>query len=440
MTDDVQRLREEIFAKVAEFYRVAHRREPFVPGKTRIHYAGRVYDERELIAMTDAVLDFWLTLGRYADEFERKIAEFLGVSEVLLVNSGSSANLVAVTALCSPELDNPLRPGDEVITPAVTFPTTVAPLVQNGLIPVFVDCDLGTYNMNLAAVEAAISPRTRAILVLHNLGNPCDMDVILRLAQAHDLYVIEDTCDALGSRFGGRPVGSFGHLGTLSFYPAHHITTGEGGAVVTNDKKLARIARSIRDWGRACWCNHKTTDPNGACGRRFEYKIPGMPDTYDHKYVYSHIGYNLQPTDIQAALGSAQMDKLPDFIAARQRNFRLLFEGLARYQDFLILPQWDPRADVSWFAFPITVRDNPRFTRNDLVRWLEQANIETRLVFAGNILRQPGYVNIPHRIVGELINSNLVMRGSFFIGVYPGLDEERINYILRTFDAFFAQC
>ncbi len=440
MTDDVQRLREEIFARVAEFYRVAHRREPFVPGKTRIHYAGRVYDERELIAMTDAVLDFWLTLGRYADEFERKIAEFLGVSEVLLVNSGSSANLVAVTALCSPELDNPLRPGDEVITPAVTFPTTVAPLVQNGLIPVFVDCDLGTYNMNLAAVEAAISPRTRAILVLHNLGNPCDMDVILRLAQAHDLYVIEDTCDALGSRFGGRAVGSFGHLGTLSFYPAHHITTGEGGAVVTNDKKLARIARSIRDWGRACWCNHKTTNPNGACGRRFEYKIPGMPGTYDHKYVYSHIGYNLQPTDIQAALGSAQMDKLPDFIAARQHNFRLLFAGLARYQDFLILPQWDPRADVSWFAFPITVRDNPRFTRNDLVRWLEQANIETRLVFAGNILRQPGYVNIPHRIVGELINSNLVMRGSFFIGVYPGLDEERINYILRTFDAFFAQC
>ena len=366
MTDDVQRLREEIFARVAEFYRVAHRREPFVPGKTRIHYAGRVYDERELIAMTDAVLDFWLTLGRYADEFERKIAEFLGVSEVLLVNSGSSANLVAVTALCSPELDNPLRPGDEVITPAVTFPTTVAPLVQNGLIPVFVDCDLGTYNMNLAAVEAAISPRTRAILVLHNLGNPCDMDVILRLAQAHDLYVIEDTCDALGSRFGGRAVGSFGHLGTLSFYPAHHITTGEGGAVVTNDKKLARIARSIRDWGRACWCNHKTTNPNGACGRRFEYKIPGMPGTYDHKYVYSHIGYNLQPTDIQAALGSAQMDKLPDFIAARQRNFRLLFAGLARYQDFLILPQWDPRADVSWFAFPITVRDNPRFTRNDL--------------------------------------------------------------------------
>lgn len=440
MTDDVQRLREEIFARVAEFYRVAHRREPFVPGKTRIHYAGRVYDERELIAMTDAVLDFWLTLGRYADEFERKIAEFLGVSEVLLVNSGSSANLVAVTALCSPELDNPLRPGDEVITPAVTFPTTVAPLVQNGLIPVFVDCDLGTYNMNLAAVEAAISPRTRAILVLHNLGNPCNMDVILRLAQAHDLYVIEDTCDALGSRFGGRAVGSFGHLGTLSFYPAHHITTGEGGAVVTNDKKLARIARSIRDWGRACWCNHKTTNPNGACGRRFEYKIPGMPGTYDHKYVYSHIGYNLQPTDIQAALGSAQMDKLPDFIAARQRNFRLLFAGLARYQDFLILPQWDPRADVSWFAFPITVRDNPRFTRNDLVRWLEQANIETRLIFAGNILRQPGYVNIPHRIVGELINSNLVMRGSFFIGVYPGLDEERINYILRTFDAFFAQC
>ncbi len=440
MIDDAQRLRDEIFAKVAKFYKIAHRPQPFVPGETRVHYAGRVYDERDLIAMTDAVLDFWLTLGRHADEFERKLSEFLGVSEVLLVNSGSSANLVAVTALCSPELENPLRPGDEVITPAVTFPTTIAPLVQNGLVPVFVDCDLGTYNMNLAATEAAISERTRAILVLHNLGNPCDMDVILRLAEEHHLYIIEDTCDALGSRFRGRPVGSFGHLGTLSFYPAHHITTGEGGAVVTSDKRLARIARSIRDWGRACWCTHKTTGPNGACGRRFEYQIPGMPGTYDHKYIYSHIGYNLQPTDIQAALGAAQMDKLPEFIAARQRNFRRLFEGLARYQEFLILPQWDSRADVSWFALPITVRDNPRFTRNDLTRWLEQANIETRLLFAGNILKQPGYVNIPHRVAGELINSNLVMRGSFFIGVYPGLDDERIDYILETFDAFFAQC
>ena len=438
--DETQNLRAEILAKVAEFYRVAHRPQPFVPGKTRIHYAGRVYDERELIAATDAALDFWLTLGRYADEFERKLSEFLGVSEVVLVNSGSSANLVAVTALCSPELENPLQPGDEVITSAVTFPTTVAPLVQNQLVPVFVDCDLGTYNMNIAATEEAISERTRAILVLHNLGNPCDMDMILHLAEEHNLYVIEDTCDALGSRFKGQPVGSFGHFGTLSFYPAHHITTGEGGAVVTNDRKRARIARSIRDWGRACWCNHKTTDPNGACGRRFEYQIPGVPGTYDHKYLYSHIGYNLQPTDMQAAIGAVQMDKLPDFIAARKRNFRRLFAGLARHQEFLILPQWDPRADVSWFAFPITVRDNPRFTRNDLVGWLEQANIETRLIFAGNILKQPGYAHIPHRIVGELINSDLVMRGSFFLGVYPGLDDERIDYMLETIDAFFRQC
>jgi len=399
-----------------------------------------VYDERDLVAMTDAVLDFWLTLGRHADEFERKLSAFLGASEVVLVNSGSSANLAAVTSLCSPELDNSLRPGDEVITPAVTFPTTVAPLIQNRLVPVFVDCDLGTYTMNLAATEEAISERTRAILVLHNLGNPCDMDVILRLAEEHDLYVIEDTCDALGSRFSGRPVGGFGHLGTLSFYPAHHITTGEGGAVVTSDKKLARIVRSIRDWGRACWCTHETTDPNGACGRRFEYQIPGMSGTYDHKYLYSHIGYNLQLTDVQAALGAAQMDKLPDFVAARKRNFRRLFEGLARYQEFLLLPHWDPRADVSWFAFPITVRDNPRFTRNDLTRWLERANIETRLIFAGNILKQPGYTDIPHRVAGDLINSDLVMRGSFFIGVYPGLDDERIGYMLQTFDAFFTQC
>jgi len=441
----VGNLRDEIFAKVTQFYKLHHKRSPFVPGQTKIHYAGRVYDQREMVAMVDAVLEFWLTMGRYAEEFEKKLARFLGVSEVVFVNSGSSANLLAVATLCSRELEGHLEQGDEVITPAVTFPTTVAPLIQNGLIPVFVDCELGTYNLDVSALEEAISERTRAIFVPHTLGNPCEMDEIMRLAEKWGLFVIEDACDALGSRFDGKYVGTFGHLGTLSFYPAHHITTGEGGAVITNDKKLAKIARSIRDWGRACWCKYNTTDPNGACGRRFEWEIPGLPGTYDHRYLYTNIGYNLRPTDIQAALGVVQLEKLPDFIEKRKHNFHRLLEGLKQYEEHLILPRWSERADVSWFAFPITVRpeaslgsaqDRP-FSRQQLVRWLEDARIETRLLFAGNILKQPAYRDMRCRLVGKLENSDLVMRNSFFIGVYPGLDDTRIDYMLDKFEEFF---
>ncbi len=436
--NDTDSLKREIFERIAEFYRLEHSEQLFVPGQTKIHYAGRVYDEREMMAMVDAVLEFWLTMGRYAEEFEGKLAEFLGVSDAIFVNSGSSANLLAVATLCSNELENRLEPGDEVITPAVTFPTTVAPLIQYGLIPVFVDCELGTYNLEVSALEKAISDRTRAIFVPHTLGNPCEMDEITRLAEKHGLFIIEDACDALGSRFDDKYVGTFGHLGTLSFYPAHHITTGEGGAVLTNDENLAKIARSIRDWGRDCWCKYNTADPNGACGRRFEWEIPGLPGTYDHRYLYTNIGYNLRPTDIQAALGIVQLEKLPDFIKKRKHNFERLFEGLKRYDDHLILPRWSERADVSWFAFPITVRPNAPFTRQELVRWLEDARIETRLLFAGNILKQPGYRNMKCRLVGKLENSDLVMRNSFFIGVYPGLDEVRINYVLAKFEEFFA--
>ena len=432
-------LRQEILKKVGEFYTLAHADRSFTPGE-KVHYAGRVYDARELANMVDAVLDFWLTLGRFADEFEGQLAEFLGLEHALLVNSGSSANLVAVETLLSREVDGRrLRPGDEVIVPAVSFPTTIAPLVRGGLIPVFVDCDLGTYNLNLDAMEAAITDRTRAIIFAHTLGNPVNMTRLMETARQHDLFVVEDICDALGSRWDNQPVGTFGHLATLSFYPAHHITLGEGGAVVTNSASMAKIARSIRDWGRACWCTHKDTAPNGACGHRFDQKVPGIPGTYDHKYLYSNVGYNLKPTDIQAALGVAQLEKLPGFIAARKRNFQRLYDGLKPYEEYLILPTWSPRADVSWFAFPMTVRDEAPFRRRELLQWLEAAQVETRLLFAGNITRQPAYRDVTHRVVGELTNADLVMRGAFFVGVYPGLDSQRIDYMLETFATFFAR-
>ena len=436
--DTVCKLTEEILRKVGELYSLAHVEKPFRPGETRIPYAGRVFDERDMKAMVKAVLDFWLTLGPYGDEFEGKLKSFLGVSNALLVNSGSSANLLAVSALCSKELEDHLRSGDEVITPAVTFPTTVAPLLQNNLVPVFVDCELGTYNVDPMLLEGAVSDRTRAIFLPHTLGNPCDMEAIMSFARDHHVFVIEDMCDALGSRYRGRCVGTFGEFGTLSFYPAHHITCGEGGAVITNSEGLAGIARSIRDWGRACYCTHGTTNPLGACGRRFDFEIPGMPGTYDHRYTYTNIGYNFKPTDIQAALGSAQMDKLADFIQARQRNFRRLDAGLKEFAEFLILPTWKPEAEVSWFAYPITVRETAPFNRKDLVVWLEEGLIQTRLLFAGNILRQPGYRDIPHRTAGPLPNSDLVMRNSFFIGVYPGLRGEHIDYVMERFRRFFS--
>jgi len=431
-----EHLRQKIYDLVAEYYELAHQPEPFIPGQTRIHYAGRVYDSQEMIALVGACLDFWLTLGREGIAFQQALGEYLGLDHVLMVNSGSSANLAAITALRSPQLDRPLLPGDEVITPAATFPTVVAPLVQNGLVPVFVDCELGTYNLSVSEIQNALSERTRAILVPHILGNPAPIDTIVQLARQHDLYVIEDVCESLGSKLDGQMLGTFGHLSTYSFYASHHITTGEGGAVATNDPQLARIVRSIRDWGRDCWCDHRTQGSNGACGKRFSYQIPGVPGTYDHKYIYSHVGYNLHPTDLQAAMGLIQLEKMSAFSAARKANFWTLYQGLSRYHDLLVLPTWDPRADVCWFAFPITVRPEAGFSRNELIRWLEAGKIETRFLLAGNILRQPGYVNIPHRTVGDLANTDRVMQAGFFIGVYPGLDEPRLEYILRQFELF----
>jgi CDP-6-deoxy-D-xylo-4-hexulose-3-dehydrase len=433
---DEQGLRRRILELVAEYCRQAHAPRPFAPGETRVNYASRVYDERELMAAVGACLDFWLSAGPNAAAFERRLAETIGVNHALLVNSGSSANLVAVGTLLSRRLERPLEPGDEVITPAAAFPTTVAPIVQNGLVPVFVDCELGTYNLDPEQLEPALSGCTRALFFAHTLGNPVEMEQVVAFARAHNLYIIEDACDALGSVYDGRMAGSFGDLATLSFYPAHHITTGEGGAVLTHNAQLACIARSLRDWGRDCRCAHDSP-PEGACGRRFEWQIPGLDEPYDHRYLYSEIGYNLKMTDIQAAIGLAQLDKLPEFVAARKRNFARLYEALKPYEEFLILPIWSERADPAWFAFPITVRPGAPFTRRDLTGWLEGRNIETRYLFAGNITRQPGYRHIRHRTVGDLPNSDLVMRSTFFVGVYPGLDDARLAYMQEAFGDFF---
>ncbi len=433
--NELESLRNEIFAKVAEYYQRAHAARPFTPGETRVNYAGRVWDEREMVNMVDAVLEFWLTAGRYAGQFEQGLGAFLGVREIIPVNSGSSANLVALTTLCSPQLHTRMLPGDEVITPAVTFPTTLAPIVQNRLVPVLVDAELGTYNLDPEQLEAALSPKTRAIMVPHTLGNPADMHRIGEFARAHNLFLVEDTCDALGSTLDGKKVGTFGHLATLSFYPAHHITMGEGGAVYTDSRRLARIARTLRDWGRDCFCGYDNP-VNGKCGIRFEREIPGMPGFYDHRYLFTEIGYNLKITDVQAAMGVAQLEKLPGFIAARKRHFARLYEGLKQYEEFFILPRWLPQADPAWFAFPLTVRDSAPFDRVTLTRYLEARRVETRVLFAGNILEQPGYKNIERRVVGGLPNADLVLRGTFFVGVYPGLDDQRLDYMLQVFADF----
>ena len=437
--DETEQLRHSILAQVAEYYEKTHAKRPFIPGETMVNYAGRVYDAQEMQNMVDAVLDFWLTAGPYAEKFEQKLGRFLGVREVIPVNSGSSANLVAMSTLASWQLgDKRLCPGDEVIVPAASFPTTVNPIIQNQLMPVFVDSCLGDFNLDVAQLETAVSPRTRALIFAHTLGNPGDMDAIIAFVQKHNLFLIEDTCDALGSRWDGRLLGTFGHLATLSFYPAHHITMGEGGAVYTNRPRLAKIARAVRDWGRDCYCGYDNP-VNGKCGIRFEREVPEIPGFYDHRYYYTEIGYNLKMTDPQAAMGLAQMDKLPDFIEARKRHFAYLYEGLQQFQEFLMLPTWHKKADPSWFAFPLFVRSEAPFMRHDLTRFLEANKVQTRLLFAGNILKQPGYQQIAHRVIGDLPIADEIMRGAFFIGVYPGLDTARLDYMIEMFEKFFKQ-
>ncbi len=428
-------LRTEIVEKAKKYFNLFHSQKQFVPGRTKVHYAGRVMSEDEMASLVDSSLDMWLTLDRYGRQFEGACSELLGAKHSLLVNSGSSANLVATSSLCSPLVQSHLKPGDEIITPAATFPTTLNPILQNNLVPVFADIELGTYNINPALLEKCISEKTRAIIIPHTLGNPNNMDVVMELVEKHRLFLIEDACDALGTKWGGRHVGTFGDFGTLSFYPAHHITMGEGGAVVTNSAPLSKVAESIRDWGRACWCKPGESNQEGTCGMRFKFKLAGIP--FDHKYMYSHIGYNLKPTDMQAAIGVAQLKKLPQFIERRKHNFKIIYDALSSYEKFLILPKWHEKADVSWFAFPITVKEGAGFSRNDLTQHLEKALIETRPIFAGNILHHSAYKDISKRIVGNLDNSTRLIKDSFFIGVYPGITDEMLDYVIKTFKEFF---
>ena len=417
-----------------EYYQQRFAGRSFNPGADTIHYAGRVFDAHELVNLVDSSLDFFLTASRYSDSFEAELSEYFGLPNASLVNSGSSANLLALTALTSPKLgERRLRPGDEVVTVAASFPTTVAPIVQNRLVPVFVDVNLGDYTAISSRIEEAMGPKTRAIAMAHTMGVPFDLDTVMRLAKSHNLWVVEDNCDALGSRYRGKLTGTFGDIATLSFYPAHHITMGEGGCVLSQDELLGSIIRSIRDWGRDCYC---AGGENNTCGKRFSQQFGNLPFGYDHKYVYSHIGYNLKLTDMQAAVGLAQLGKLDDFIARRKSNFQKIFASLEIYQDRLILPRPIPNSDPSWFGFVITVREGAGFTRNDLTRFLEANRIETRNLFSGNLLRQPAFMDIDHRVVGDLINTDLIMDRTFFIGVYPGIDDSQLEYVSSAFARF----
>lgn len=427
-------LRQQILALVDEYHDAAFPTAKFVPGESPVPVSGRVFDAADIRSLVDSGLDFWLTTGRFADEFEKSLARFMGVRHALLCNSGSSANLLALSALTSPQLgQRALKAGDEVITVAAGFPTTVNPILQNKLIPVFVDIELDTHNAQLEQIKAAISPKTRAIMLAHTLGNPFPVAEVAALANKHNLWLIEDNCDALGATYDGRLTGSFGHLATVSFYPAHHITMGEGGAVLTNRPLLKKIVESFRDWGRDCWCPPGVAN---TCGKRFDWQLGELPHGYDHKYTYAHIGYNLKATDMQAAVGVSQLKKLPEFIKTRKRNWAMLSEGLRSLSDVLHLPQPAPNSDPSWFGYLISVRPDAPFTRNQLIAHLEGHHIGTRLLFGGNLTRQPAYQAVPYRIVGDLTNTDLAMTHSFWIGVYPGLTEEMVGYMVETIKGF----
>jgi CDP-6-deoxy-D-xylo-4-hexulose-3-dehydrase len=430
-------LREKILALTREYHRIRQSEQPYVPGTTPVPPSGKVLDADDFAALVDASLDGWLTAGRFARAFERRFAKLFGSRDARLVNSGSSANLVAVSALTSPKLgDRRLRPGDEVLTVAAGFPTTVNPIVQNGLVPVLVDSELGTWNVDPNRLAEAVGPRTRAIVLAHTLGNPFDLEAVTAIAARHDLWLVEDCCDALGSTWGGRSVGTFGALATASFYPAHHITMGEGGAVVVNQAALAPIVESFRDWGRDCWCDPGCDD---TCGKRFGWQLGNLPQGYDHKYTYSHIGYNLKATDLQAAIGLTQLDKLPAFIAARRRNVALLREALSDLEDVLILPRVCAGANPSWFGFPIGVRDHAPISRDQLVRALEARRIGTRLLFGGNLARQPAYAETTFRIPAPLDVADYITRGVLWVGAWPGVEDTMRAEIVATIRRAFGR-
>jgi len=431
---NTRQLRERMQALLAEYFEQAFAPQAFVPGKSVIPVSGKVFDVQELQYLVDASLDFWLTTGRYAEQFEKEFARFIGVRSAALVNSGSSANLIALSALTSPKLgERRLQPGDEVITVAAGFPTTLNPILQCGLVPVFVDVQIPTYNIDVAQMEAAFSSRSRAIVLAHTLGNPFDVAAVMEFARSRDLWVVEDCCDAVGSTYAGRNVGTFGQIATTSFYPAHHITMGEGGCVLTDTPQLKTIIESFRDWGRDCWCE---PGKDNTCGKRFGWGLGSLPEGYDHKYTYSHIGYNLKATDMQAAVGVAQLKKLPGFIEARKRNFRHLLDGLKELREFLVLPEATAKSNPSWFGFPLLVREDAPFTRAELVSFLEARKIATRPLFGGNLIRQPAYDHVRYRTVGELRNTDRVMNQLFWIGVYPGLTKEMLDYVVDTIHEF----
>jgi CDP-6-deoxy-D-xylo-4-hexulose-3-dehydrase len=435
--DTLEARRRQILDLVEQYARDKFGARPFAADRDLVHYAGRVFDGQELRCAAEAVLDSFLTANRFAERFEADFADHFGAPGAYLVNSGSSANLVALTALTSPRLgERRLRPGDEVVTVAAGFPTTLAPILQNRLVPVFVDVGIGDYTAIPERIAAAVGPKTRAIMMAHTMGNPFDLDAVMALVKKHDLWLIEDNCDALGSTYRGRLTGTFGHLATFSFYPAHHITMGEGGCVIASGPgadELGRIVRSLRDWGRDCYC---AGGENNTCGKRFSQQFGTLPSGFDHKYVYSHIGYNLKLTDMQAAIGCAQWQKLPDFISRRKANFEYLRKALVPYEDRLILPVPTPGADPAWFGFVMTVREDAGFSRTELQRHLEGRRIETRALFAGNLLRHPAFLDIPHRVCGGLENTDRITEGTFFVGVYPGLDAPRLAHMAEAFRDF----
>ena len=437
MTEKALLLREQILGLVEEYWTEAFAPEEFIPEVTPIPVAGRVFDAREIQSLVDSSLDFWLTTGRFAEQFEKEFARFFGRRYSALVNSGSSANLLALSALTSPKLgERRLVPGDEVITVAAGFPTTVNPIVQCGLVPVFVDIDVPTYNVDVRQLDSARSGRTRAVVLAHTLGNPFNLAAVKSFTDRHGLWLIEDCCDAVGSTYDGKLVGTFGNLATTSFYPAHHITMGEGGAVLGDLPLLKTIVESFREWGRDCWC-----DPGKAntCGKRFDWCLGDLPHGYDHKYIYSHIGYNLKATDMQAAVGVAQLQKLKDFIQARKRNFANLKAGLRELEEFFVLPEATPNSDPSWFGFPLLVKADAPFSRAEVIAFLEERKIASRALFGGNLTRQPAYQNVHYRTVGDLRNSDLVMNNLFWIGVYPGLTPEMLDYMLHSFHHFVSK-
>lgn len=421
-----------ILKLTAEYCEEKFTPKPFIPGETPIPVSGKVIDSDDVCSVVDSALDAWFTTGRFAEGFEKKLARFVGVRSASLVNSGSSANLLAVSALTAQKCTD-IVPGNEIITVAAGFPTTVNPIFQNGLVPVFVDVTVPTYQIDVSKLEEAESDKTRAVILAHTLGNVFNVDEVRSFCFRHGLWLIEDCCDALGSKWKGKNVGSFGNLSTFSFYPAHHITTGEGGAVLTNDPMLKVLVESYRDWGRACWCD---TGCDNTCGKRFDWQIGDLPQGYDHKYTYSHIGYNLKATDMQAALGCSQIDKLPQFIERRKENFQHLYSALKPLENVLILPEATPGSDPAWFGFPIGVREGVTFSRGELVRHLESKKIGTRLLFGGNLTKQPAYKGRDFRVVGSLENTDYVMNNVFWIGVFPGLTKPMLDYVAETITEF----